>query len=256
MKAHTNRISLILTTIFLTCLPLMASPTIEKTFEEANRLYTAEQYEEAFQTYKSLEEQGWCSWELYYNMGNACYRMVKYPKARLYYEKALRLSPDNKAIEHNIYLTEQKLIDRFEEMPVFFISKWWISCIHLFQARTWGYIILGLFLLLLMAIAFYKTAPSYAYKKMSFYLTGGISLLFLFSLACSIGSYHELQKDFGIVMQESVEAKSSPEERSETKFIIHEGSKVLIEEEIKPYYKIRIKNGNRAWIPMESIEII
>lgn len=247
-------------TILMICLNTVSAnqtvQTANQLFSKANQLYTVGNYQEALKYYQSIPETGYESWETYYNIANTYYRLVKYPEARLYYEKALLLSPENKVIMHNLQLTEQKLLDRFDEMPVFFASAWWLSLVGMFSSTGWGIAVLLLCLIFFICLSLYRISSGYSSKKVSFYLGGFIGILLLTSIACSVSSYKNHKLEYAVVMQDIVEAKTSPEERSETKFKIHAGSKVLLEEKVEPYYKIRIKDGNRAWIPIESVEKI
>lgn len=241
---------------FLMLSPAFAAKAQDEAFAKANALYARESYPEALEAYRGILETGVESWELYYNMGNTYYRMVDYPKAILYYEKAAKLYPGNPIIENNLKLTEQKIVDRFESMPVFFLNSGWNRCVRMFTTSGWAVAVIAMLFVFLLCAAGYKIGNSYTGKKIFFYTACLAALLLVFSLCCSIGSYKNLHADYAVVMQTSVAAKSSPEERSETKFMLHEGSKVMIEESIPPYCKVRIKNGNRGWIPEESLERI
>lgn len=247
----------------LSCLAFLPTPATaerayawETAFEEGNRLFEQGQYEAALEQYQEALDFGFESWELYYNMGNACYRLVDYPKAILYYEKSLKLSPKEADTRNNLALAEQKTLDRFEPLPRFFLHAWWDKACGLLSLNGWAAAILAFFALGLISSSLYAHTRQYQRKKAGFFLCAAFSLLFVCSLAMGASQYKRLHTPYAIVMADTVNVKSSPEERSETKFVLHEGSKVKIEDRIGNYCKIRIKNGSRGWIPEQSMERI
>lgn len=60
-----------------------------------------------------------------------------------------------------------------------------------------------------------------------------------------------------IVMSPTVTVKSTPDESGTELFVLHEGTKVFVEDNsMKGWKEIRLEDGNKGWIPTEAIEII
>src|SRR5690606_34875555 len=93
---------------------------------------------DAMETYLQVLNSRVSSAEVYFNLGNACFRSNKYGKARLYYEKALLISPRDPAIKANLAFTETLLTDKFEQVPVFFLRKWMIILRNSMHPNTWA----------------------------------------------------------------------------------------------------------------------
>lgn len=91
-------------------------------FREGNQAYQKGDYELAKRSYLNCIEQGVGTASVYYNLGNAYFRMDSLGKAILYYESALRLDPGNSDIRHNLKHAENRKIDQLdselEENPV------------------------------------------------------------------------------------------------------------------------------------------
>ncbi len=85
---------------------LFASSDVLK---NANELYRQGRFEEALNEYIKLEKM---NPYIYYNIGNAYYRIGKKGYALLYYKKAYFLAPRDRDIRHNIEVIEGK--KRFE----------------------------------------------------------------------------------------------------------------------------------------------
>ena len=60
-----------------------------------------------------------------------------------------------------------------------------------------------------------------------------------------------------IVMSPTVTVKSTPDKSGTELFVLHEGTKVFVEDNsMKGWKEIRLEDGNKGWIPTEAIEII
>lgn len=228
----------------------------ENAFVEGNRAYEKEDYALAAKHYQTALNQGYESWEVYYNLGNAYYRSVDYPHAILYYEKALRLSPKNRDVKGNLALAEGKILDRFNPLPQIFIYTWWEKLCGMFSLKTWAWVIVILFALGLASCGVYLQTRHIEGKRAGFLLTLLFAVLFCGSMVFAAGQYRILHADTAVVMQASVNVKASPQEKSETKFILHEGSKVRIEDQAGSFVKIRVKNGSRGWVLQDCLERI
>lgn len=255
MKPHSNTIvlSLLLAICFL---PGKAAPSYQDAFDKGNDFYAREQYAQAIEEYQSALQRGYECWEIYFNIGNAYYRSGNYPQAILYYERAAQRANRNPEIRENLRLAESKIADRFDQMPVFFVTAWWNALTGLFPASVWGILVAACFFLALASLCLYLIGSGYTQKKAGFYCLLLSLLLLIVSCLAAFDRYRQTQQEYAIVMQVSVDAKTSPEDRSQTAFILHEGSKVLLEDRIGTYGKVRIKNGSRAWVPLECLEMI
>ena len=232
------------------------APSYRKSFEDGNAFYAKNLFDSALDAYHAVLEAGYESWELYFNMGNAYYRKVDYPKAILYYEKALKLNPKQEDVKNNLALAELKITDRFESLPPFALSAAWQKFCGIFPMKAWAAFILVFALLILVCIVTYRTGQTYRSKRASFLGLVIVGLLWVLSFAAGGTSYKQFHKEQGIVMAESVALQDSPDAGSSSAITLHEGSKVSIEDKIEPYYQVRIKDGSKGWIPMSAIEMI
>ena len=61
----------------------------------------------------------------------------------------------------------------------------------------------------------------------------------------------------GIVMDPAVTVKSTPTESGSDLFVIHEGTRVEIQDSsMKDWFEIQIADGKIGWIPKNSLELI
>jgi tetratricopeptide (TPR) repeat protein len=79
--------------------------------------YAKGQYKEAAAGYQQMVNDGYKSAVIYYNLGNAYYKLGDIPSALLYYEKAHKLSPGDDDINFNIRYVNSKTTDKVEDAP-------------------------------------------------------------------------------------------------------------------------------------------
>ena len=81
-------------------------------FEQANKLYIEESYLESIELYENILEKNKGNSKIFYNLGNAYFRVNKVGLAIWAYKNALRLNPRNKDISYNLTIAENYKIDR------------------------------------------------------------------------------------------------------------------------------------------------
>ena len=91
---------------------------VDSLWAQAVNEYTAENYEAALAAFTSIEEAGYVSADLYYNMGNCCYKLGhRLGLSILYYEKALKLDPSYEDAAVNLEIAREGTLDRIEAVP-------------------------------------------------------------------------------------------------------------------------------------------
>jgi SH3-like domain-containing protein len=55
-------------------------------------------------------------------------------------------------------------------------------------------------------------------------------------------------------MSPQVNGKSSPDQSGTDLFLLHEGTKVTAGEKVGEWYEIRLSDGNKGWVPSNSLE--
>lgn len=250
-----NRLRSVLLTVFLSlCVPLFASAVTKKMADYA---YRKGDYQQAIMDYRRLLKQG-ASAELYYNLGNACYRSDSLTMAILAYERALLLSPGDKDIRFNLQFARSKTIDKLTpESEVVFVT-WYRGLVNLTNANVWAYISVVSIVLALLLVLVYLFAPRVLWRKVGFF--GGLTFLvfFIFSTLFAWDQHHAFVNRSGaIIMAPSVNVKKTPSAIAEDAFILHEGTRVdVTDTNMKSWRGIRLPDGREGWMPSEQLEMI
>ena len=75
---------------------------VEQVWDAANTADINSDYHRAIDAYRQLILRGYASDKLYYNLANAYFKVGRYGKAILYYNRALRLAPGDADIRYNL----------------------------------------------------------------------------------------------------------------------------------------------------------
>ena len=226
-------------------------------FNAANEEYKAKEYFEAISSYELIEESGFKSVELFYNLGNAYFKVGDHAKAILYYERAKLLAPSDEDVDFNLVKSQTYIIDKIETIPEFFLKSWIRSLLGTLNSNQWAVISMVLFIAALGAFLVYFMIRSTRGKKISFYLGLIAVILFVFALFASIQTKSYIDKsNAAIVLEQIVRVKSSPDNESPDLFIIHEGTKVFVIRQVDLWSEIRLTDGKQGWMKSEDFENI
>ena len=207
--------------------------------------------------YKSIIAAGYESVDLYYNLGNACYKQNDISSAILYYEKAHKLDPGNEDVNFNLKIANTKITDKIEAIPELFYKRWYRKLIESYSVDKWSKTGVVLLCLGLFAGLFYFVSRTLIIRKAGFWLGFVFILISLFSFLFAWQSYNNIMhRKEAIIFAPTVTIKSSPDEKSVDLFVLHEGAKVELIDNIGTWYEIRIANGSVGWLYESAIERI
>jgi tetratricopeptide (TPR) repeat protein len=234
---------------------LPQTDSVQQKLELANTYYNKAIYDSAIIAYHSVMDDAYESVALYYNLGNTYFKLRDFPSAILYYEKARKLDPADPDILFNLQVANGLIVDKIDPLPQMFYRIWWNRFYAMFDADTWAWLSVIGFLLTLALILLYLLSNRMALRKLGFF--AGIFSLFLTVGAFGLASqkyYYTQQTNEAIVFTPTITVKSSPAANSVDLFVLHEGSKVRLLDEVGAWKKIKIANGSIGWLPEESIQ--
>lgn len=224
-------------------------------FIKANAAYDSSNFNMAIQLYESLVSDQYFSDELHFNLGNAYFKRNNIPMAILNYEKAIKINPSNEDAKYNLELANAKTIDKIESIPELFLYRWWKSIFNTFSADGWAYVCVAFFFMALIFFCLYFFLQQLAFRKFGFY-TGLVSFMLAFIswfMAYQQDSYlHSTQ--YAIIIEPTININSSPSKGSSKLFVLHEGTKVNVEEIKDSWFKVSIPNGQEGWVEKEYLK--
>ena len=227
----------------------------EELFEEANSAYQSGNYQNAINYYEEILDNGETSAELYYNLGNAHYKLNHVAPSIYYYEKALQLDPTDEDIKNNIEFARNMAIDDIEEVEQTGMNQWVNGLISTFSYSTWAVfaIIFSILFVALFLLYYFTYTP--LYKRLLF--TGAMLsvLLTVLSVIFAFQQQSYIQDNqYAIIFGEEVEVRDEPNLRGDASFELHEGTKAKVLEDYQEWARIELANGAQGWVKNSVIK--
>ena len=229
----------------------------EALFERATVSYNDGLYEKAIEDYLRILDNGQHSSALYYNLGNCYYKLNQIAPSIYYYEKALLLDPGDKEIKNNLAYAQQMTIDDIKPLPESGINRIYNSAIGWMTFDQWAYSAVIFSLLFVIAYIVYYFLRYSSHKRLAF-ITSTISLVIaIICVICAFvqHNHYNAEQPAIVFAQESI-VKSEPNERSSEVFLLHEGTKVMVLENLEDYIRIEIADGKSGWVFQEDIKLL
>ncbi|MEW7289436.1 SH3 domain-containing protein [Aquimarina sp. 2304DJ70-9] len=227
----------------------------EETFQRAGSLYNQEKYQEAIDAYRSILDTGQESASLYYNLGNAHYKLSNIGPSIYYYEKALELAPNDEDIQNNLAFAQKATIDSIDVIPEGFVSRTIKRFTTMFSYDNWAWISVVCMVVFVILFILYYTAHTSSRKRLFFVSSWLLLFIGILGVAFAYNQYNFLKNNqFAIVFAQETNIKSEPNLRSEEVFELHEGTKVQVTETVNNWKKIKLSDGKIGWIPAEDLK--
>jgi len=227
-----------------------ASPADE--LRAANQLYDAGKFSDAIAAYEKVEPK---TANLFFNLGNACFREGQIGKAVLNYERARRLSPRDPDILANLKFAQQKLgVDEVNAPP----KAWQRFLRSIIDSRTpseWSAFELAGIWLTVLAIGL---AIWLRWARTALLVVSAAAFAWLAASAAAL-SYHVIDERTApkaITLAKETEARFAPLPDSTVHFKLGEGTAVSIKEDRGEWLFIERADGQQGWVRRDAVERI
>ncbi len=227
----------------------------DELFRKANAFYEANNHDSALAYYAKIVDAGVKNDAVYYNMGNCYYRLLKPGMARLYYEKAAALAPNDPDIEANINFITSIIVDRQvgnEARESDFLTSVLYGIHTLLPLNIQLTVVCGL----LFALAIVASVMLMKRGLARLWLAYGAALcaLLIIVIGTSVGYkiYALESKQYAIILSASIDAKNQPS-GNQTLFTAHEGTKLQIRKTVGEWSLVSLPNGASGWVTTNAL---
>jgi tetratricopeptide (TPR) repeat protein len=223
----------------------LAQPDSE--FAKATQAYLAGQFHEAINGYEALVRSGPLSANLFYDLGNAYFRVGDVGRAILNYERALALERNHPEAQANLRIARDQA--RALELSAGSTERF----LRFASANEFA---------VAAALAFWVTAFSLVRLLFVRRLSAGAIALSIFSLLMCAGaafaSYglENQGKALAIVVGNDVEARLATADTAHSVLALPPGSEVQILSTRGDWIYAALPNNLRGWLPAKSAELV
>ncbi len=220
-------------------------------FFEANRAYKNDQFQRAVDGYLELIENGNENGHIFYNLGNAYYRLGDLGRAILFFERARLLLPRDDDLLFNLTHARNQAVDAVDDLETFSLNDFLgLDSLNLYETFLIFTIFNGFFLFILATRLYIKTEWSY-YLSIFLVIVVGIG-------ACTLAlKWYEVATDNrAVVLSDEVEVRAGPEPGDTALFKIHEGTVVHYERTEGDWVLLHLSEDKRGWAQSKHLERI
>ncbi len=223
-------------------------------FDQANAAYNGGNYSLAIEKYESILNDKLHSAEVYFNLGNAHYRLGNVAESVYYFEQAKRLDPMDKTILNNSSFANNMTQDAIDKLPE--------TQIDLLQQKVLAFLTLDQWTIITLVFAWmgallffvYRWNNHIRFKRLFFSLT----IIFVLTTLVSLGltqsklALNSIQK--AVIFEREIEIWGEPNTRADILFLLHEGTVVEVVDALEGWSKVKLANGSEGWIQNSGIK--
>lgn len=222
-------------------------------FNEANEFYLKKDYEKSAELYEHLIENGYVNSQIFYNLGNSYYRLNKIGQAVWAYRNAIKFSPRDNDIVHNLKIAEARRTDRILSPPLFIFHDLYRKVKSSFTIFEWS---------LLGGILFFILSLIWIVKRSFDLKSKAIRTIFQLFLVITVFVHilildtisDRKKNESEAVIIERVDAMSSPTiGENKILFYINEGALVEVLDEKDQWIEIILIDGKRGWVSSNAL---
>ncbi len=246
------------TSMLVFILLILSAPPSALAQENAHRFiaamdaYKSQDYGTAIREMELMAKSGLQNGALYYNLGNAYLKDNRIGHAILWYERALKLLPNDPDLRFNSEYARSLTLDAIEgnEASALRIIFFWKYRLNNRAVVTLAVVFNCLFWCILIARGF--TAPrGLRYAA----ITAAVPAVIFISTAV-FNYYESSYLRHGIVLDEQISVRSGLDQTSTELFILHAGAKLTVLKQNKSHLQVQFGKDKIGWIERRVLGII
>jgi hypothetical protein len=229
----------------------------EYLFQQGVQAYQEGEYQTAREQFESALKHGKASAALYYNLGNAYYKMDEIGLAILNYERAKKMEPGDEDVEFNLNIAQLQVVDKIPSPEIDFFFKLWDGIKNILSLEQFALVTIILYVLLIVLIIMMLLVKNPRVSALARYSwVPALIVLMLISSIFVLRVRQDLTVKYGVILVDKVSVVSGPSYDSTEMFALHEGVKIQIIAQSGDFVRIRLTDGKDGWVPRGALDVI
>lgn len=218
-------------------------------FAKANREYAAGHFQAAADGYQALARAGRANATLFYNLGNAWFRLGDSGRAILNYDRALALDPQHPEVTANLRLVR----DRARALEL--TPGWAERYLDFTNAIALTWIAAAAFWIALFSLAAFFLASRGRRRALA------LCILAFIICAAAVYATYALEtgnhgRDLAIITGRNIQARLATADSASSILVLPAGSEVQVLSTRGDWTYAALPNNLRGWIPTDSVETV
>ncbi len=234
--------------------PTVPEHQVNSVFDIANEEYKAGNFEDAAKLYEGLlTGPGLKTADIYYNLGNAYFKLQKYGKAIASYQRALRLAPREQDVLANLRyvrnLTKDK-IDRPKSTEMLQGLLFFHYALNRAESEE-------IFLVAYLATVLFAIAYLFRKERVLRWLTiTSLVLALTFGTSTAMHVYRTAHPVDVVVSAQETNIHTGPGDSYILAFNLHDGAELQVHGRAEGWLQVELPDGRRGWVRESDVEVI
>jgi tetratricopeptide (TPR) repeat protein len=230
--------------------PRLCATDLAGGFETANKLYEEGKYSDAAAAYDKLIAGGDVSDALYFNRGNALFKMGQTGRAIASYRQAQRLAPRDAVVRANLQFARS----RARGGSAYPTSRWtaWLEMLSLNEWTLLTALALWLFFILLALGQWRQTLQ----PRLRNYLISAGALVLLLGGCLAIRVNHDILVTSAIVVVGEADVRNGPLDESQSIFKVRDGVELDVIDKKDGWLQVVDSSERTGWLRQDQVMVL
>ena len=221
-------------------------------FNAGNKLYAEGKFAGAAAAYEKILQSGAVSPALWFNYGNAEFKLGQLGRAIAAYRQAELLAPRDDEVRANLGFVRNQV-----EGPTLRENGWsrvtgWLGALTL---NEWTVLAAGTFWLTFLVFAVRQIRPAWRSRLRG--LTFGVVVFTILSCAgLGAAAVVHFSKPTAVVVASEATARSGPFAEAQDAFKAHDGAELAVLHQRDDWLQVSDGSGRIGWLPVKQVEIL
>ncbi len=239
---------LVIMTLFLAALPLRAAD-LTSSFDQANKLYEEGKYAAAAQAYDKLLESGTVSEAIYFNRGNALFKLGQLGRSIASYRLAEQLAPRDPDLRANLQFARTQARGGSP-----YRAELWQRYLEALTLNEWTILTVGALWVFFALLALVQWRPELGRSLRVWFLVSGLAVVVPgISLACALGNGYFTTT--AIVVTGEAEVRNGPLDESQTAFKVRDGTELNVIDRKDDWLQVLDAGQRMGWLRQNQVLI-
>ena len=214
---------------------------------QANAALNDQKYDSALALYQDIEEKEYWSVDLFHNMALAYASSGRNALSILYYEKALKFTPNDGKLLSDLTVIQNRIPSLDEPIPPFFISRMWNYWTGFLSATVWAWI--SILMMGLIALFCVKYFPTPGFSRREYIIVALLSIACIKLMAAAYSRHQQVfHNQSSIVVQEGISLKKGADTASPDIESLPAGAKVTTQDQVGDWLMVKTALGDVGWV--------
>jgi tetratricopeptide (TPR) repeat protein len=227
---------------------------VNDVFDIANEEYMADNLEDAVSLYQGLlSGSGLKTADIYYNVGNAYFRLNEYGKAIASYRRALRVAPRDQDILANLRYVRGMVKDKIDQpKSTEMFQEMFFFHYEFNRAESEAIFMCAYLVAALLATLYLFVKP----RALRWLAVAALALALTFGASTLVHAYHAAYPNEVVVVVDEADIRTGPGDNYIVSFNLHDGAELEVRKRGEDWSQIELPDGRRGWARNAQIEVI